>query len=109
MSVSGGPLIRDRLGAAMTAFATVRVAAIQATPAILDAEASVDKAIGLLDDAARQGVQLAVLPECFVSVYPSNAWARGATSFGGWAELWERMWAESVDAGGPLVRRLAEA
>jgi nitrilase len=93
----------------MTGFATVRVAAVQATPVILDAQASVDKAVGLLADAAKEGAKLAVLPECFVSVYPSNAWARAAPSFGGWDELWERMWTESVDVGGPLVARLVAA
>src|SRR5437764_714216 len=35
----------------MSGFATVRVAAIQATPVILDADATVDKAIRLLGDA----------------------------------------------------------
>ena len=65
----------------MVGFPTVRVAAIQATPAILDAEASVDKAVALLADAADQGVQVAVLPETFVPLYPSNAWARQAAAF----------------------------
>jgi nitrilase len=90
----------------VTAFATVRVAAIQATPVILDAEATVDKAAALLADAAADGARLAVLPEAFVSLYPSNAWARSAPAFGGWDELWERMWASSVDVRGPLVARL---
>jgi nitrilase len=93
----------------MASFETVRVAAIQATPAILDAEASVDKAVELLGRAAGEGAQLAVLPETFLSLYPSNAWARQAAAFGGSDELWERMWASSVDVPGPLVDRLAEA
>ena len=93
----------------MVDFPTVRVAAIQATPAILDASASVDKAVRLLADAAAQGVQLAVLPETFVPLYPSNAWARQAAAFGGQDELWERLWRESVDVPGPLVDRLVEA
>jgi nitrilase len=93
----------------MVDFPTVRIAAIQATPAILDAHASVDKAVGLLADAAAQGVQLAVLPETFVPLYPSNAWARQAAAFGGYDELWERLWKESVDVPGPLVDRLVEA
>src|SRR6516225_10636658 len=93
----------------MVDFPTVRVAAIQATPAILDASASVDKAVGLLADAAAQGVQLAVLPETFVPLYPSNAWARQAAAFSGQDELWERLWHESVDVPGPLVDRLVEA
>jgi nitrilase len=93
----------------MTVFETVRVAAIQATPVILDAEATVDKAVELLNAAADDGVQLAVLPETFVSLYPSGSWAYAAARFAGFDELWERMWASSVDVPGPLVDRIAEA
>src|ERR671910_882810 len=91
----------------MTVMRSVRVAAVQATPEILDAEGSVAKAARLLGDAADAGAELAVLPECFVSLYPSNAWARAAASFGGSDELWERMWLGSVDVPGPLVDELA--
>jgi nitrilase len=86
----------------------VRIAAVQATPVILDAKASVDKAIGLLEEAASQGARLAVLPEAFISLYPSNAWARQGAGFGGFDRFWERMWEESMDVPGPLVDRLAE-
>jgi nitrilase len=92
----------------VTDFPTVRVAAIQATPVVLDAQATVDKAVRLLHEAADAGVRLAVLPECFVPLYPSNAWARDAPSFGGWDVLWQRLWEESVDVGGPLVAQLAQ-
>jgi nitrilase len=85
------------------------VAAIQATPVILDAEACVAKAERLLEEAAGRGVQLAVFPETFIPLYPSNAWAAGASSFGGWDEFWERLWESSVDVPGPLVDRLVEA
>jgi nitrilase len=91
----------------MATFETVRVAAIQATPVILDAEATVDKAVGLLNEAADERVQLAVLPETFVSLYPSGAWAHAAARFAGFDELWERMWQSSVDVPGPLVDRIA--
>ncbi len=90
----------------MTAFPTVKVAAIQATPIILDAEATVAKAERLLHEAADQGIELAVLPETFVPLYPSVAWARAASSFGGNDALWDRLWDNSVDIGGPLVERL---
>ncbi len=93
--------------ASMTEFPTVRVAAIQATPVILDAEATVEKAVGLLEQAAAEGVQLAVFPEAFVPLYPSGAWAKDAASFAGWDEFWERLWANSVEIPGPLVDRLA--
>jgi predicted amidohydrolase len=88
---------------------TVRVAAIQATPVILDAEASVGKAVALLGEAAGQGAELAVLPETFVPLYPSNRWAKGASAFSGWDELWERLHANAVEVPGPLVDELAAA
>jgi len=88
---------------------TVRVAAIQATPVILDAEASVAKAVALLERAAGEGAELAVLPETFVPLYPSNKWAAGASSFGGWNDFWERLLDNSVEVPGPLVDELAGA
>jgi predicted amidohydrolase len=94
----------------MTAFGSVRIAVAQATPVILDAEATVDKAISLIDAAADDGAALVVFPECFVSLYPSGAWAAAAAT---WSrrcdELWERLWASSVDVNGPLVTELAKA
>jgi nitrilase len=92
----------------MTELPVVRIAAIQATPVILDAEACIDKAIALLHQAADDGARLAVLPETFVSLYPSNSWARSAAGFAGWDDFWEAFWLNSVDVPGPLVDRLAE-
>src|SRR5918992_3301317 len=97
------------IAAIVADFPTVRVAAIQATPVILDLEASVSKAERLLAGVAPDGVRLAVLPETFLSLYPSNAWAHQASTFGGSDELWERMWESSVEVPGPAVDRLAEA
>jgi predicted amidohydrolase len=88
---------------------TVRVAAIQATPVILDAPACVAKAIRLFEEAAGQGAELAVLPETFIPLYPSNRWAKGAAGFSGWDELWEGLHANAVEVPGPLVDELAAA
>jgi len=93
----------------MANFGTVRIAAAQATPAILDAEGSVEKAVGLIADAAGEGADLVVLPECFVALYPSGSWAKAAAAFDGFDELWERLWASAVDVPGPLVDRLVKA
>ena len=82
-------------------FETVRVAAVQATPVVLDAEASVEKACRLLGEAAEQGARLAVLPEAFVPLYPSGAWAKVVAGFGGFDQLWERLWENSVEVPGP--------
>ncbi|MEY2470222.1 MAG: nitrilase [Actinomycetota bacterium] len=83
---------------------------MQATSVVLDVEASIDKAIALLNEAADRGAQLAVFPECFVSLYPTGAWAKNAATWSAACDaLWERMWASSVDVGGPLVGRLVKA
>jgi nitrilase len=92
----------------VTTFPTVRVAAIQATPVILDAAGCIEKAARLLHEAADRGARLAVLPETFVPLYPSNSWAQGAAGFSGWDELWERLWANAVDVPGPLLDPLIE-
>jgi nitrilase len=86
----------------------VRIAAVQATPVVLDAAGCIDKAVALLHEAADAGVELAVLPETFVPLYPSNAWAKAAAGFDGWDEFWRRLWENSVDVPGPLVDRLAD-
>jgi nitrilase len=85
------------------------VAAVQATPVILDAAASVDKAVRLIGDAAGEDAELIVLPETFVPLYPSGAWAKAAAAFGGFDELWERLWSNSVEIPGPLVDELVAA
>jgi predicted amidohydrolase len=82
---------------------TVCVAAIQASPMILDAGASVDKVVALLGEAAALGADLAVLPECFVSLYPEAHWGNADPA------LWERFYANSVEVPGPLVDRLVDA
>ena len=87
----------------------VRVAAVQATPVILDGPACIEKAVRLIGEAAAEGAELVVLPETFVPLYPSNAWAQGAAGFGGWDAFWEALWDNSVDVPGPLVDRLAAA
>lgn len=85
---------------------TVRVAAVQATPVILDGQATLEKAARLLHQAADGGAKLAVLPETFVPLYPSNRWARGASGFSGWDGLWERLWQNSVEVPGPQLEPL---
>jgi predicted amidohydrolase len=94
----------------MVELPTVRVAAVQSMPVVLDLEATIDKVVALLGDAADRGATLVVLPECFVSLYPSGAWAGQATDWSPACDaLWERMWSSSVDVGGPEVQRLSQA
>jgi predicted amidohydrolase len=94
----------------MTDFPVVRVAAVQATPVILDLEATVDKVIRLFDEAVDGGAQFVAFPECFLSLYPSGTWAAPAATWTeGCDELWERMWNSSVDLDGPFIEKLVAA
>jgi nitrilase len=93
----------------MAEFQTITVAAVQATPVILDAEATVDKAVDLTQDAAESGARLIVFPECFVSLYPSWSWAMPSAASQYADELSRRMWESAVDVSGPLVKRLTDA
>ena len=52
----------------------VKVAAVQAAPALLDIEKSVKKTIALIDEAGAKGVQLIVFPETWISGYPWWIW-----------------------------------
>ena len=84
----------------------VKLAAVQATSVILDAEACIDKALSLMADAARQGVQLAVFPETFIPLYPSGSWGHQAARFDGFDEMWARLWENSLDVPGEGISKL---
>ena len=52
-----------------------KAAAVQAAPVFLDREASVEKACGLIVNAAENGADLIVLPEVFLPGGPHWAWS----------------------------------
>ena len=47
-----------------------KVAVVQAAPAWLDLDASIDKSIALIRDAAEKGAKLIAFPEAFIPGYP---------------------------------------
>lgn len=88
----------------------VRVAVVQATPVVLDAEATVAKACDLIREAGAGGAELVALPEAFVALYPNSRWAHACAAFTSpAAEVHRRMWAAAVDVPGPLTERLGAA
>lgn len=86
----------------------VTVAAVQASPVFLDRDATTEKAVGLIREAAAVGARLVVFPEAFVPAYPDWAWraAPGAETPARW---YGRLFDQAVTVPGPTVDRLGEA
>jgi nitrilase len=89
----------------------VKVACVQAEPAILDREATLDRLEKLAAEAAGNGAELVVFPETFVPVYPSSLWAK---AFAGWQNdgakrVFAQIAQNSVAVGSPSERRIGAA
>ena len=61
----------------MNSDGTYKVAAIQAEPCWLDADAGVDKATALIAEAAANGARLVAFPELWIPGYHHRDWLRG--------------------------------
>ncbi len=92
-------------------FPTVKVAVVQAAPVLFDREATVEKACGLVAEAATQGARLIVFPEAFVPAYPRGL-SFGSVVGGRSAEgrrTWQAYWANAVEVPGPATKALGAA
>src|ERR671937_1102335 len=88
----------------------VTVACVQAEPAILDRERTIDRLADLAAEARANGAELAVFPEAFVPAYPSSVWAK---ALAGWADpnakaAFARLAEQSIAVPGPDAERLGE-
>jgi nitrilase len=90
----------------MDEFPRFTAAAVQASPVYLDADATVDKAVALIEEAARGGASLVVFPEVFVPGYPYWNWTMNPVQGSPW---FERLYRSSIDVPGPQVDTLREA
>ncbi|HZC30071.1 MAG TPA: carbon-nitrogen hydrolase family protein [Gaiellaceae bacterium] len=89
----------------------VTVACAQVEPVVLDLGGTLDKLESVAAESARNGAELVVFPETFVSVYPSSRWAK---SFAGWQnegakQTFARIAQSAVAIGSPAELRLAAA
>jgi len=87
----------------------IRAAVVQAAPVAFDRERTLDKLGRLVADAARQGAELAVFPEAFVSAYPKGldfgAVVGRRTREG--RDHFRRYFESAVEVPGPAVDRLS--
>lgn len=90
----------------MLTLPSFKVAAVQAAPVFLDAQATVDKACALIAEAAGNGARLVALPEVFVPAYPYWSWLTDPITGGDW---FERLYRASVSIDGPEVAQLCAA
>jgi nitrilase len=84
----------------------VKVAAVQAAPVYLDIQSSVEKAAGLISEAARLGAKLVVFPETWLPGYP--AWLDCCRDYAVWdnpetKRLFARLMENSVVVPGPVT------
>src|SRR6266403_1352317 len=83
----------------------LRVAVVQAAPAFLNVDGTVDKTIKLMQDAATQGAQLIAFPETWIPGYPWWIWL-GSPAVG--MQYVQRYHDNSLVVGSAEVARLAQ-
>lgn len=86
----------------------IRIAAVQATPVLLDRTATIEKARGLIRQAAKGGARLVVFPEAFVPGYPLWVWAIPPKENRLLTDLYGRLVDQAVAVPGPAIDDLAE-
>jgi nitrilase len=89
----------------------IKVAVVQAAPVLFEREATVEKACGLIEEAADQSAQLILFPEAFIPAYPRGlafGTVVGSRSPVG-RRIWQRYWENTVEVPGPTTVRLGEA
>tara|TARA_Y100000294_G_scaffold78171_1_gene73545 strand:- start:302 stop:1420 length:1119 start_codon:yes stop_codon:yes gene_type:complete len=87
-------------------FPKFRAAAVQAAPVFLDREATLDKALSLFHEAARNGANLIAFPEVFIPAYPY--WNRLGNVFKT-THYFTEFLKNAVVVPGPTTERLCEA
>jgi nitrilase len=85
------------------------VAAVQATPVVLDRDATIEKACALIADVGGAGARLALFPEAFVPAYPDWVWAIPPGREDLHRQLYGELLANSVSIPGPAVDALCRA
>ncbi len=83
-----------------------KAAAVQTAPVFLDTDATVDKTIGLIQEAASNGAKLVAFPEVFISGYPYWSWIGNPIEGSAW---FERLARSAIEIPGPEISKIAQA
>ncbi len=90
----------------MMEFPKFKAAAVQTAPVFLDVDKTIDKAVSLITEAARNGAQLIAFPEVFISGYPYWNWIMTPVQGSAW---YEKLYRNSATADGPEIARIRKA
>ena len=82
------------------------IAAVQAAPVFLDLDATIEKTIVLIREAAGEGARLVVFPEAFVPGYPLWVWFIPSGQTHPLRDLYTRLHASSITIPGPETQAL---
>jgi nitrilase len=90
---------------------SVRVAVIQAASVVMDCDATIGKAVGLIKQAGEKGSKIVIFPEAFIPAYPrglSFGTVIGSRTEDGRKD-WYRYWENSIPVPGEETDRLGKA
>src|SRR5258708_25625356 len=85
-----------------------RVAVVQAAPVWLDLDATVDKTIALIEQAAGEGAKLIAFPETFIPGYPWQIWL-GAPAWAIGRGFVQRYFDNSLSYESPQAEKIRKA
>ncbi|GGN20432.1 nitrilase-related carbon-nitrogen hydrolase [Streptomyces fuscichromogenes] len=88
-------------------FKSIRVAAVQAEPVLLDIDGTTDKAVSLIEQAAAENADLIGFPEAFIPTFPNwyETLGEGAVS----RDLDKELFKHSVEVPGAHIEAVADA
>ena len=86
-----------------------KAAAVQAAPVFLDREATLEKAVRLVEEAANQGASLIVFPETWVPGFPFWYMYVSRFNYPPAKKAYARLYKNAVDVPGPFTEALGKA
>jgi nitrilase len=83
-----------------------KAAAVQTAPVFLNTDATIQKAVGLIHEAAGNGASIVAFPEVFVSAYPYWSWIASPLEGSAW---FEKLCRSAITVPSPEVNILCNA